>query len=510
MKNSKQKAFVPLLATIMTMIYGCTPESGVEDTVVAAAPERPLPVQKWVSNKRVATDCGIPNRSRSSGGFAGPVGVPLTEMSETVAAQVAGGWAREPVETDWDRVSPGYVLVEPNALKESFLVGTDKEIAASFAGDHYPKYSEILPNGNRIVSVNGRVVGPGRGGGETGCIEEWDADGNLLWRLSLNDDSYVAHHAVVKLPNGNVLAQVWERTTAAEAIDLGRDPERVPENGTFWFDGIVEINPYTAEIVWEWSMRHHLVQDFDIAKLNFGVVAEHPERLDINIIPEGEDPSHDWTHGNSIDYDPELDQILLSIREMNEVVVIDHSTTPWEAARNSGGRHGKGGDFLYRWGNPQNYGYGTADDRQLHLQHDARWIPAGMPGAGNIMVFSNGDPDVRPYTTIVEFTPPINANGEYIREEGEAYGPRELTWEYNPEGEDRFYSSFISGAHRLPNGNTFINAGRIGHQREVTPDGDIVWEYAFRNETDAPHIMWRATKYPPDYPGLAKYISQDE
>ena len=85
-----------------------------------------------------------------------------------------------------------------------------------------------------------------------------------------------------------------------------------------------------------------------------------------------------------------------------------------------------------------------------------------------------------------------------------------MVWEYNPESKDQFYSSFISGAQRMPNGNTFINAGRIGHQREVTSSGEIVWEYAFRNEVAAPHIMWRAYKYPPDYPGLADLIAHDE
>ena len=126
------------------------------------------------------------------------------------------------------------------------------------------------------------------------------------------------------------------------------------------------------------------------------------------------------------------------------------------------------------------------------------------------MIFNNGDPDDRPYTTIVEFTPPITADGSYVREEGGAYGPKELAWEYNPEPENQFYSAYISGADRMPNGNTFINAGAIGHQREVTPSGEIVWEYAFRNETDAPHTMWRAHKYPADYPGLAGLISNEE
>ena len=512
MKHTKHWVKTSTAAAIACLVYGCAPVSDgdADNVIVAAEPEAPR-VQKWVSNKRITSDCGIENRPGSNNGFAGPVGVEVSEMPENIAERVAKGWGREQVETDWERVSPGYVVIGPTALKETYLVGTDKQIATSFAGAHHPKYSQILPNGNWLRSTNVRAVGILEGGGgKSGCIEEYTASGELVWRVNLNNKDFMSHHAVVKLPNGNVLVQVWDKVPADEAVALGRDPEKVPENGEFLFEGIVEVDPYAVEIVWEWSIRNHLIQDFDIGKANYGVVAEHPERLDINLNTDNDDPDHDWTHGNSLDYDAELQQILLSVREMNEIVVIDHSTTPWEAAGHTGGRYGKGGDFLYRWGNPQNYGHGTADDRQLFLQHNAYWIRPGLPGAGNIMIFNNGDPDDRPYTTIVEFTPPMSADGSYFREEGEAYGPKELAWEYNPEGKDRFYSAFISGADRMPNGNTFINAGAIGHQREVTSSGEIGWEYAFRNETNAPHQMWRAHKYPPDYSGLVPHIGGED
>jgi hypothetical protein len=195
---------------------------------------------------------------------------------------------------------------------------------------------------------------------------------------------------------------------------------------------------------------------------------------------------------------------------MSEVVVIDHSTTPRESAGHTGGRYGKGGDILYRWGNPENYGRGTAEDRTLFLQHDVQWIRPGLPGAGNIMVFNNGEPDIRPYTTIVEIAPAMNPDGSYVLEQDKAYGPEELAWVYDPEPEEQFFSWFISGAQRLPNGNTFINAGANGRQREVTSSGDIVWEYAFKNEVDAPHVMFRANKYPPDYSGIASLIEHEE
>lgn len=444
----------------------------------------------------ITSDCGVENKPQTSRGTGG----------RPARAE------REPVETDWERVQPGYVLVEPTAVKESLLVGVDKEVAASYSGDYYPKYTQLLPNGHRLYSSKATPVGLTNGGGSsTGCIEEYDSNGGLVWRVSLNNDYFLSHHAIRKLDNGNVLAQVWQKSSAAEAIAQGRNPEFVPEDGDFWFDGIIEVNPMTMEIVWEWNVKHHLIQDFDPAKSNYGVVADHPGLMDINRFDYDEDDGSihpDWIHANAIDHNPELDQIIVSFRSLNEVLIIDHSTTAREASGHSGGRYGKGGDFLYRWGNPETYGRGTADDRTLFNQHDVQWIRDGLPGAGNILIFNNGHPDFRPYTTIVEISPARNPDGSYVLNDGQAYGPTELVWEYDPVPEERFLAGYISGVQRMPNGNTFINAGAIGFQREVTSSGDIVWEYEFKNEMDIDHSMFRAEKHPPDYPGLIGLISQ--
>ena len=340
------------------------------------------------------------------------------------------------------------------------------------------------------------------------------------------------------LPNGNILAIAWEAKSAQEAVAAGRRPELTPEAG-LWPDTIVEFEPQRpdgARIVWEWHMWDHIVQDGDPALGNYGDPSEHPERIDINgdrdtpqvsaaelarlqalgYVPSDaapEDLQSDFMHTNAIAYNASLDQIAVSVLRYNEIWIIDHSTTTIEAAGNTGGRGGRGGDLLYRWGNPRTYRRGDADDQQSFGQHDVRWIPDGMPGAGRLMLFNNNmeGPD-GDFSAVFELGPPTDDAGRYVVSDTDAFGPDEPTWSYMAPDRVSFHSFFISGAHRLPNGNTFITSGAQGRLFEVTPDGDFVWDYwnpysgtlegnaATRN---TPYGIFRATKLLPDHPALA-------
>jgi hypothetical protein len=235
-----------------------------------------------------------------------------------------------------------------------------------------------------------------------------------------------------------------------------------------------------------------LVQDYDPSKDNYGVVADHPELIDINYRTSTQT---DIMHTNSVDYNEEFDQIMISVHNYNEIWVIDHSTTTEEAAGHSGGNSGKGGDLLYRWGNPHAYDAGSTSDQKLFSQHDATWIKEGYPGEGNILVFNNGAnrPGID-YSSVDEIIPPVDENGEYYLEQGEAYGPEEQTWIYTANPPTNFYASHISGATRLPDGNTLITNGETGLIFEVTPEKSTVWQYNTGGQ------LFKAVFVPPEEP----------
>ena len=488
-----------LVATIAT-VFACTPATDKAEISVIAASEPAAPL--YLSRKAVSTDCGVALVSAPPPGFADIPNAEIVEMPEGLAKRQAVGADRPIADTDVARVSPGYVLIEPGYRKPAYLVNNDKEVVAAFENDYF-SFTQLQADGSRLASSSLYSDVFLDGGGNRGCLEEYAADGSLNWRLRLETDDYIHHHDAVKLENGNVLAIVWENISAEQAIAMGRNPKHVAENGNFWFDGIIEVDPETATIVWEWSMRNHVIQDFDAGKPNYGVVADNPGKLDINAINFNRDGSvsDDWTHVNALDYNTELDQIIFSSNYLSEVYVIDHGVTSFEA-------QGNDGDFLYRWGNPENYGRGTADNRQLFDQHDVQWIRDDLPGAGNIMIFNNGNEKLRPHSSVVEFSTPRNADGTYALDGSSAYGPVDLAWEYAPTDETIFFSWFISGAQRLANGNTLVNHGAKAQVREVTVDGEIVWEYKFDDGADGPHMLFRANRYSADHPAVTAIINQ--
>lgn len=415
----------------------------------------------------------------------------------------------------------GYTLV-PTRHGTTYLVDLDGRVVHSWSSNVPAALSHyLLDNGDllRASVIMGNVWNGLTVGGITGRIQRFAWDGTLVWEWELATTQEILHHDIEVLPNGNLLVIAFERKTAAEAIAAGRDPALLSQN-ELWPEKVMEIQPVGtngANVVWEWKVWDHLVQDFDPAQANYGVVSQHPELVDINyhLIPVA-----DWLHFNAIDYNAQLDQIVLSSRSFSEIWIIDHSTTTAEAATHSGGNSGRGGDLLYRWGNPEAYGRGVPADKTLFVQHDSQWIEPGLPGAGNLLLFNNGqgrlDGD---YSSVDELVLPWDpVNNEYTLPAGGTYGPAAPTWSFTTPFKWDFFSAIVSGCQRLSNGNTLITSGVWGAFVEVTPAKEVAWLYINPGTPGAPamqgtpiqscgpapcNLTFRTDRYAPTHPALA-------
>jgi hypothetical protein len=400
-------------------------------------------------------------------------------------------------------------LLAPLESSTTYLLDMQGKVVKTWASDCAVALCPLLLESGNLLrpgSIGGdsRVFGPGPGVG--GKIQEFTWDGKLVWDFRFYNARQLPHHDMTRLPNGNVLMIVHDRKTNEEAIAAGRRPELTGDSHSIP-DSLVEIQPTgptTGKVVWEWHLWDHLVQDFDKTKANYGNVRDRPELVNINYgeddlpAPRAARPGQatsarpargnpDWTHFNGVAYNPELDQIVVSVHAFSEFWIIDHSTTTAQAASHTGGRSGKGGDLLYRWGNPRAYRAGTKADQKLFRQHNAHWIARGLPGQGHLLVFNNGSG--RPggnYSSVDELVLPVDAQGRYTSKPGTAFGPDKSVWSYSAPKKSDFYSSFISGTQRLPNGNTLICSGANGTIFEVTPDKEIVWKYVNPSKREMP------------------------
>jgi Arylsulfotransferase (ASST) len=465
----------------------------------------------------------------------------------------------------------GYVLLAPLRSKAIHILDLDGKVVHTWNTSNTPgAATHFLPNGNLLragqVEANPRF----HGGGIGGRIQELDWDGKVVWNFDLDSDVLTQHHDVLPIQNGNVLMIAWEYHSKAEAIAHGRMPDLVSEEG-LWTDVVLEIKPSRpvgGSVVWMWRSWDHLVQDQDPKLPGYGKIEDHPGRIDINFDcrhlpktesdeerakkeqmaremkrlgyagddedkprkgakkaeekpankpaeaaapPKGPEVEADWMHTNSVDYDPEQDLIVLSSPHMCEILVIDHSTSTAEAATGQGGRWKQGGALLYRYGNARNYGLGEASDRKLFYQHNAQWLPGSKPGELHVLVYNNGSK--RPgneYSSVDEIVLPFDPKSGFKREAGWAFGPEKPLWSYaEPE---KFYSPFISGAQRLPNGDTLVCEGVKGRTFQVDRNGKVVWDFwsPLGGEVEpsktggrAPaNALFRATWLPKDYAGL--------
>jgi hypothetical protein len=422
----------------------------------------------------------------------------LTSLSQTVGL----------IQHDSGSLDNGYVLFAPINSYTTYLIDKCGKQVKTWTSTYKPGQSVyLLENGDLLRSGNANNT-TFNAGGKGGVIEKIDWNGNVIWSYTISSNTNCQHHDVKALPNGNVLAIVWDKKTVDEAIAQGRNPNLI--STSVWSEKIIEIQPTGTNggtIVWEWNLWDHLVQDYDTTKHNYGVVASHPERIDLNYAATAN--TEDWQHINAIDYNATLDQIVLSSHNSDEIWIIDHSTTTQEAKTNIGGNSNKGGDILYRWGNPQSYDNGSFSDQKLFGQHNVQWITKGLPFENQIMIFNNGNGRTGGnYSTVEIINPPVSGFGYTA---SLPYAPTAYSWIYNQNNTNNWYAQNISGTQQLSNGNVLICSGPTGTFLEVDTNGYILWKYINpvnnsgiinQDTTPSQNTVFRASFYPTDFMGF--------
>jgi hypothetical protein len=381
----------------------------------------------------------------------------------------------------------GYALYNDGGENNAYLIDKNGSIVHTWNCAETANYATLLKdNGNIIRGAeinNNTFMAPTT----AGLIQELDANANVVWEYTYyGANTHISHHDITLMPNGNVLLTAYEVKSVAELSAAGFT------QGWFstemWPTHFVEVaqNGTGGQIVWEWHMWDHMIQDTDAGKPNYGIVANNPQLMDINVdVGFG---GGDWFHANGVDYNPTLDQIVFTARYTSELYIIDHSTTSAEAATHTGGNAGMGGDFLYRWGNPSNYG-STAARTIPAAVHDPRWIKAGRPDAGYIEFFNN-EGQANGNSAIDAINPPLSGFNYTSN------GPTTYDWRHNC-----ITSASGQSSHdRMTNGNTFVNVSG-GYMYEVNSTGTMVWQYSAG--------PYKAFRYECDHPGISALLGSD-
>lgn len=417
---------------------------------------------------------------------------------------------------DPDLYTEGYTMIYPHNQNRAMLLNACGEVVHDWTIDanRRPGNTAYLqPNGDIIMTSRPAAVGddPIWAGGGGATIERRTWENEVLWSFTANNDSMRLHHDFTVTPEGNVIAICWEVIDSLECIENGRDPGLL-EGGELWSDKLIELQPDTmggADIVWEWRVWDHLVQDHDSTKANYGVVADNQQLIDVNFGSPSSQAA-DWLHMNAVDYFPFYDtagQIIISVPTFNEVWVIWHD---WQFNDN----------LIWRWGNPEAYQRGDSTDQKLFYQHDIHWgnglgVNPGNPDFTKFFVFNNRVPNVdttgthSEVATISPIFDEYDGGYEFNTTTGR-WGPEDFEWTYTQPG---LASTGLSSFQRLGNGGNLICNGRTGELFEITEDGALAWEYRTPLLQGAPveqgtelqlnnNLTFRADRYPIDFPAF--------
>ncbi|MCX6225694.1 MAG: aryl-sulfate sulfotransferase [Bacteroidia bacterium] len=445
-----------------------------------------------------------------------------------------------PTETRyWDAANSygGYTLFGSGGT--TYLIDMEGHVINTWKIGTNPRFTD---NGTLLDAVGGNPS-------NQNSWKELDWNGNTVWQYTEARSGYYPHHDFTKLFNpklgDSTFMYIANRDlTSAQCIAAGCDPAN-NYNGV-QMDAVVEVDR-EGNVIWEWWFFNHVVQDILPGKSTYGVVKDNPGRIDLNI--RGNAVKSDWMHCNSMDYNQDLDLVVVNSVH-GEFYVIDHGNTfiPGKPDSSITLAASSKGDFLYRFGDPAKYDQGdppsvldnwekaTAGHKQMGGSHNIQWIKPGLPGAGNFLIFNNGQNlvELTLQSYIFEINPYLNSSGtntgKFVNPPTAGYNivnspdrnlmkekknvSKQIVWKYSSKNNTSFFSTIGSSAQRLPNGNTFVCSMNDGHFFEVSPaDTIIVWEYINPVTRDGKkkikvdnyptyNAAFRAYRYTADHPAL--------
>ncbi len=406
--------------------------------------------------------------------------------------------------------STGLTLYEPTRAYDTYIIfdGRDgKSHLIDMRGYevkawNYAGFPSLMIDPKLIGGKLGHVLIQKEGLGGHGpdlfrnkTVAELDWDGNVVWEWGDQAPGGAAsqNHDIARLPNGNTLLV----STVVHSIP-GFSAPSVPDQC------IYEVSP-AGGIVWKWVSSEHLDEmgfsEEGLAMIHrgFSISGAQSGFLVINNMkPLG--PNR-WYSAGDQRFHP--DNIIIDSREGNFIAIIEKVTGKivWRI----GPYYPDTGQPPYR--RAYNHNVPRPVD-QIAGQHDANMIAEGLPGAGNILVFDNQGSAGFPPAYLSSVAGSRVLEIDPIK--------KEIVWQYDAEDSDQapwtFFSSFISSARRLPNGNTLICEGMTGRIFQITPQGEIVWEYvspyfgrrAFGEREVRTNFVYRAQPVPYDWVPVGK------
>lgn len=405
-----------------------------------------------------------------------PLGVLVLAIAPLVAAAAPSVYPTGTTIYDPAKTWNGFTVLSPLGTQAVIVIDMNGNVVKRWDdyNDSAGGPARILPGGIVVAAAGAR---PGHQ--EALALVQRDFDGKPVWRFDHNQEidtgdgkkqwSTRQHHDWQRsdFPAGYYSPATTPAPTGAKTLLLTHTSHEnaAVAPGLLEDDRLIEV-AWDGKIIWEWVASEH------IDELGFSADARAAirSRAGAGTGPNGARNGFDWLHTNSATYvgpnrwfdagDTRFapDNVIISSRQASLLAIV-----------------ARDGKIVWRLGPNFRESEALRKIRQIIGQHHAHLIPPGLPGAGNLLVFDNGGASGYGAPT------PVAPDGEGIFARANSRVLEidpvtlELVWSYLQPAQ--FYSSNISGAQRLPNGNTLVTEGAPGRMFEVARDGTLVWEY---------------------------------